>query len=91
MNYKEKDKKLIKLDYVIVILSILGLVVFSILFLHVYDYMRFVFLGFSIYAFITLFTSLKEISNYKNTKKIKKYSGKKIRLFTSKRKVKKVA
>ena len=90
MSYRIKERELLKYDNIIFILSIIGLVVYTTLFLLVDSMIKYLFLVFGIYTIITLFMSLKNILSYIKVRKIKKYNGTRVnlKLFNSrKRKV----
>ena len=90
MSYRIKERELLKYDNIIFILSIIGLVVYTTLFLLVDSMIKYLFLVFGVYTIITLFMSLKNIVSYIKVKKIKKYNGTRVnlKLFNSrKRKV----
>lgn len=90
MSYRIKERELLKYDNIILILSIIGLVVYTTLFLLVDSMIKYLFLVFGIYTIITFVLSLKNIMSYIKVKKIKKYNGTRVnlKLFNSrKRKV----
>lgn len=90
MSYRIKERELLKYDNIIFILSIIGLVVYTTLFLLVDSMIKYLFLAFGIYTVVTLVLSLKNILSYIKVKKIKKYNGARVnlKLFNSrKRKV----
>ena len=62
------------LDYIILGLSIIGLFIYTILFLLIKGNIKFVFILFIIYTLISIMTSLKEILDYHRMKKIKKHN-----------------
>ena len=90
MSYRIKERELLKFDNIIFILSIIGLVVYTTLFLLIDSMIKYLFLVFGIYTIVTLVLSLKNIVSYIKVKKIKKYNGTRVnlKLFNSrKRKV----
>lgn len=80
MSYRKKERELLKYDYIILVLSIIGLVIYTTLFLLVDNAVRYLFLIFGIYTIITLSMSLFNIIEYIKVKKIKKYNGVRVNL-----------
>ncbi len=80
MSYRIKERELLKYDNIILVLSIIGLVVYTTLFLLVDNMVRYLFLVFGIYTIVTFIISLKNIISYIKVKKIKKYNGARVNL-----------
>lgn len=74
MEYRNKQRSLLKLDYIILILSILGLFFYTTLFVVVNSNIRYLFLGFNLYALFTFYNSSSSISDYYRENKVKKYN-----------------
>lgn len=80
MEYRNKRRFILKLDFIILVLSIIGLFFFTTLFVVVNSNIRFLFLGFELYSLFTLYNSSFSISNYYKEQSIKKYSKSKVNL-----------
>lgn len=94
MEYRKQMRDLLILDYIILGLSIIGLFVYTVLFLLIESNIKFVFLLFGLYTIITMIGSLKEIVDFYRARKIKKHSLCRVnlKLFNARRRsVKKVA
>lgn len=74
MKYRKQMRELLVLDYIILLLSIIGLFIYTSLFLLIGNNIKFVFIIFIIYTTITMITSLKGIFDYYRIKKIKKHN-----------------
>ena len=78
MKYRKRERKLLKLNNYVLVLSFLCLVLYSILFINTYSIIRLFFLGVVVFSTYILCKEISYITNYIKAKKVKKYNFSKI-------------
>ena len=78
MKYRKRERKLLKLNNYVLVLSFLCLVLYSILFINTYSIIRLFFLGVVVFSTYILCKEISYITNYTKAKKVKKYNFSKI-------------
>lgn len=92
MDYRNNTRVLVRYDYIIVIVSIISLLIYTKLFLEVSSiFTRFLLLFFGLYLVAKLYKSCVSIINYQKAKNIKKNNMTRVnlKLFNKRRRTKK--
>lgn len=87
MKYRNQMRKMIKYDYIILVLSIISLIGYAILFITSSSLVKLLFLSFIVYVSKNIVESLNNILEYNKARSIKKNKRTRVnlKLFNSRR------
>lgn len=87
MKYRNQMRKMIKYDYIILVLSIISLIGYAILFITSSSLVKLLFLSFIVYVSKNIVESLNDILEYNKARSIKKNKRTRVnlKLFNSRR------
>lgn len=87
MKYRDQMRKMIKYDYIILVLSIISLIGYAILFITSSSLVKLLFLSFIVYVSKNIVESLNDILEYNKARSIKKNKRTRVnlKLFNSRR------